>query len=137
MENLRRMRTSPYSWLTTRYCSLAIGICLTLLRHSILNASLESGASNLWLLTRKRFLAASLTQKGFVIGDGGEENIGNVTSVRKEFRTLAFWQGHLKTDDAGERFVRVHCPRQPDDLSGRCGGRDQERANSEATRARR
>src|SRR4029453_7538942 len=39
----------------------------------------------------------SLTQKGFVIGDGGEEAISNVKNVRKEFRTLAFWQGSLKT----------------------------------------
>ena len=43
----------------------------------------------------------SLTQKGFVIGDGGEEMISNVKNVRKEFRTLAFWQGSLKTDADG------------------------------------
>ena len=43
----------------------------------------------------------SLTQKGFVIGDGGEEMISNVKNVRKEFRTLAFWQGSLKTGADG------------------------------------
>ena len=44
----------------------------------------------------------SLTQKGFTIGDGGEEAVGNVMIVRKEFRTLAFWQGSLKTDASGK-----------------------------------
>ena len=44
----------------------------------------------------------SLTQKGFVIGDGGEETISNVKNVRKEFRTLAFWQGSLKTGADGK-----------------------------------
>ncbi len=52
----------------------------------------------------------SLTQKGFVIGDGGEENIGNVTSVRREFRTLAFWQGRLKTDDQGSASFEFTAP---------------------------
>src|SRR5262245_12740281 len=44
----------------------------------------------------------SLTQKGFVIGDGGEEAISNVKNVRKEFRTLAYWQGNLKTGADGK-----------------------------------
>jgi len=44
----------------------------------------------------------SLTQKGFVIGGGGEEAISNVKNVRKEFRTLAFWQGSLKTGADGK-----------------------------------
>jgi alpha-2-macroglobulin len=44
----------------------------------------------------------SLTQKGFVIGDGGEEVISNVKNVRKEFRTLAYWQGSLKTGADGK-----------------------------------
>ena len=52
----------------------------------------------------------SLTQKGFVIGDGGEENIGNVTSVRREFRTLAFWQGRLRTDDQGSASFEFTAP---------------------------
>ena len=44
----------------------------------------------------------SLTQKGFTIGDGGEEAISNVKNVRKEFRTLAYWQGSLKTGGDGK-----------------------------------
>src|SRR5215469_11361596 len=44
----------------------------------------------------------SLTQKGFTIGDGGEEAISNVKNVRKEFRTLAYWQGSLKTGTDGK-----------------------------------
>jgi uncharacterized protein YfaS (alpha-2-macroglobulin family) len=47
---------------------------------------------------QEQILSRNLTQKGFVIGDGGEEKIGNVANVRKEFRTLAFWQASLKTD---------------------------------------
>ena len=43
----------------------------------------------------------NLTQKGFIIGDGGEEATPNVTSIRKEFKTLAFWQGKMKTDSSG------------------------------------
>src|SRR5437773_2718767 len=44
----------------------------------------------------------SLTQKGFTIGGGGEEAITNTKNVRKEFRTLAYWQGSLKTDADGK-----------------------------------
>ncbi|MFL6553657.1 MAG: alpha-2-macroglobulin family protein, partial [Chthoniobacterales bacterium] len=44
----------------------------------------------------------SLTQKGFTIGDGGEETVSNVKNVRKEFRTLAYWQASLKTDADGK-----------------------------------
>src|SRR5262249_59007982 len=44
----------------------------------------------------------SLTQKGFVIGGGGEEAMPNTKNVRKEFRTLAFWQGSLKTGADGK-----------------------------------
>ena len=42
-----------------------------------------------------------LTQKGFVIGDGGDETAGSAKNVRKEFRTLAFWQPDAKTDANG------------------------------------
>jgi uncharacterized protein YfaS (alpha-2-macroglobulin family) len=52
----------------------------------------------------------SLTQKGFVIGDGGEEKIGNVANVRKEFRTLAFWQGNLKTNADGNASFEFVVP---------------------------
>jgi uncharacterized protein YfaS (alpha-2-macroglobulin family) len=44
----------------------------------------------------------SLTQKGFTIGDGGEEAVSNVKNVRKEFRTLAYWQASLKTGSDGK-----------------------------------
>jgi uncharacterized protein YfaS (alpha-2-macroglobulin family) len=41
-------------------------------------------------------------QKGFVIGDGGEAAPQNVTNLRKEFRTLAFWAGSLETGADGK-----------------------------------
>ncbi len=49
-------------------------------------------------------------QKGFVIGDGGEEGAQNVTNVRKEFRTLAFWQASLKTDADGKVTFDFEAP---------------------------
>jgi len=52
----------------------------------------------------------SLTQKGFIIGDGGEEPLSNVTNLRKEFRTLAFWQGSLKTDRDGKATFDFAAP---------------------------
>jgi len=52
----------------------------------------------------------SLTQKGFVIGGGGEEAISNVKNVRKEFRTLAFWQGSLKTGSDGKATFQFAAP---------------------------
>jgi uncharacterized protein YfaS (alpha-2-macroglobulin family) len=52
----------------------------------------------------------SLTQKGFTIGDGGEEAISNIKNVRKEFRTLAYWQGSLKTDADGKVVFEFIAP---------------------------
>jgi alpha-2-macroglobulin len=52
----------------------------------------------------------SLTQKGFTIGDGGEEAISNVKNVRKEFRTLAYWQGSLKTGADGKVGFEFKAP---------------------------
>src|SRR5438094_3085479 len=52
----------------------------------------------------------TLTQKGFTIGDGGEEAISNVQNVRKEFRTLAFWQGSLKTGADGKARFNFTAP---------------------------
>jgi alpha-2-macroglobulin len=52
----------------------------------------------------------SLTQKGFTIGDGGEEAIANTKNVRKEFRTLAFWQGNLKTGAGGKAAFEFTAP---------------------------
>jgi uncharacterized protein YfaS (alpha-2-macroglobulin family) len=56
----------------------------------------------------------SLTHKGFIIGDGGEEKVGNVLNVRKEFKTLAFWAGALKTDNEGNASFEFTAP---DDLT--------------------
>jgi alpha-2-macroglobulin len=52
----------------------------------------------------------NLTQKGFTIGDGGEEAISNIKNVRKEFRTLAYWQGSLKTDVDGKVVFEFIAP---------------------------
>ncbi len=52
----------------------------------------------------------SLTEKGFVIGDGGGEEFGNVSVVRKEFRTLAFWQAGLKTNSEGKAPFQFKAP---------------------------
>ncbi len=52
----------------------------------------------------------SLTQKGFTIGDGGEEAISNTKNVRKEFRTLAYWQGSLKTGADGKLTFEFAAP---------------------------
>ena len=52
----------------------------------------------------------SLTQKGFIIGGGGEEAVPNVKNVRKEFRTLAFWQGSLRTDTNGKAVFDFAAP---------------------------
>jgi len=52
----------------------------------------------------------SLTQKGFIIGDGGEEPLSNVTNLRKEFRTLAFWEGSLKTGRDGKATFDFTAP---------------------------
>ena len=52
----------------------------------------------------------SLTHKGFIIGDGGEEKLGNVVNVRKEFQTLAYWAGALKTDHEGNASFEFTTP---------------------------
>ena len=52
----------------------------------------------------------SLTQKGFIIGDGGEEALANVTNIRKEFKTLAFWQGSLRTGADGKATFEFVAP---------------------------
>src|SRR5207247_1148591 len=52
----------------------------------------------------------SLTEKGFIIGGGEEERIPNVTNVRKEFKTLAFWQGSLKTGKDGKAEFNFTVP---------------------------
>lgn len=52
----------------------------------------------------------SLTEKGFVIGDGGDEPNGSVKNVRKEFRTLAFWNGSLRTGADGNAAFDFTAP---------------------------
>jgi len=51
-----------------------------------------------------------LTQKGFVIGDGGDEEIGSAKNVRKEFRTLAFWEANAHTDANGQAKFEFEAP---------------------------
>ncbi|MEY2547134.1 MAG: alpha-2-macroglobulin [Verrucomicrobiota bacterium] len=58
----------------------------------------------------EQILAKSLTQKGFIIGGGGEDEIANVKNVRKEFKTLAFWQGSLKTNRDGKANFEFVAP---------------------------
>lgn len=50
---------------------------------------------------RETFPADSLCQKGFVIGDGDLEGGPGNVRLRKEFKTLAFWQSRVKSDSAG------------------------------------
>jgi uncharacterized protein YfaS (alpha-2-macroglobulin family) len=52
----------------------------------------------------------SLTQKGFIVGGGGEEGLSNTKNVRKEFRTLAYWQGSLKTGADGKVTFEFTAP---------------------------
>ena len=62
----------------------------------------------------ERYLEAivpkSLTEKGFVIGDGGEAMPPNTQTVRKEFKTLAFWEGSLKTNTDGRASFEFVAP---------------------------
>lgn len=55
-----------------------------------------------------------LTTKGFVIGDGGEEALGNVSFSRKEFKPIILWQPSAVTDEDGHaKFSAV----APDNLT--------------------
>ncbi|MFN2542204.1 MAG: alpha-2-macroglobulin [Chthoniobacterales bacterium] len=51
-----------------------------------------------------------LTQKGFIIGGGGEEAGAPVKIMRKEFKSLAFWQGSLKTGRDGNAAFEFVAP---------------------------
>ncbi len=42
-----------------------------------------------------------LTQKGYTVGDGGGEDLGNVEFTRKDFKPILFWSPALKTDARG------------------------------------
>lgn len=55
-----------------------------------------------------------LTTKGFVVGDGGEEALGNVSFVRKEFKPIILWEPSVITDTSGyAKFSAV----APDNLT--------------------
>ncbi len=51
-----------------------------------------------------------LTAKGFVIGDGGGDEFGNVTFARKEFKPLILWQPSVKTNAQGEAVFTCEAP---------------------------
>ena len=51
----------------------------------------------------------SLQEKGYVIGDGGDQ-LGNIAFVRKEFKTLAYWQADLATDANGKIAFEFNAP---------------------------
>ncbi|HJT81418.1 MAG TPA: alpha-2-macroglobulin family protein [Chthoniobacterales bacterium] len=52
----------------------------------------------------------SLTQKGFILGGGEEAAVSGRGITRKEFKTLAFWQGSLTTDDNGKASFEFVAP---------------------------
>ena len=55
-----------------------------------------------------------LTMKGFVVGGGGEEEFGNVSFTRKEFKPLILWLPNVKTDAHG--VAKFSCE-APDNLT--------------------
>ncbi len=69
------------------------------------------GVSTLAALTRfvDKIDRRSLHEKGYVVGDGGEQ-AGNLPMVRKEFKTLAFWQSDLTTDASGKVIFNFPAP---------------------------
>ena len=60
------------------------------------------------------FSAESLTQKGYVVGDGGDEAFGKVEFTRKDFKPLILWCPALITGADGR--VAFECP-APDNLT--------------------
>ena len=55
-----------------------------------------------------------LTMKGFVAGDAGAEEFGNVTFTRKEFKPLILWRPSVRTDPKG--VAKFECE-APDNLT--------------------
>lgn len=55
-----------------------------------------------------------LTMKGFVVGGGGDDEFGNVTFTRKDFKPLILWQPNVKTDARG--VAQFSCD-APDNLT--------------------
>ncbi len=52
----------------------------------------------------------SLFHKGFVIGDGGEGDKGDLMLVRENFKPLAYFRGAVSTDDAGVATFEFEAP---------------------------
>ena len=61
-----------------------------------------------------RIAPSWLTMKGFVAGDAGAEEFGNVVFTRKEFKPLIFWNPSVRTDEEG--IARFECD-APDNLT--------------------
>ena len=55
-----------------------------------------------------------LTMKGFVAGDAGAQEFGNVTFTRKEFKPLILWRPSVQTDARG--IAKFDCE-APDNLT--------------------
>ena len=51
-----------------------------------------------------------LTSKGFVVGDGGEDEFGNVAFSRKDFKPLILWLPSVRTNKAGEALFTTEAP---------------------------
>ncbi len=51
-----------------------------------------------------------LTQKGFIVGDGGGDEFGNVGFARKDFKPLLFWSPALKTGPDGSVAFETTAP---------------------------
>lgn len=62
----------------------------------------------------ERIAPSWLTAKGFVIGDGGEETLGSLAFVRKDFKPILLWQPSVTTDAEG--MARFSCE-TPDNLT--------------------
>ena len=56
------------------------------------------------------FAPDQLTQKGYTVGDGGDDQFGNVEFTRKNFKPLLFWNPSLKTDASGSVTFTTTAP---------------------------
>ncbi|MEI8311243.1 MAG: alpha-2-macroglobulin family protein, partial [Verrucomicrobiota bacterium] len=56
------------------------------------------------------FNPEQLTQKGYTIGDGGDDAFGNVEFTRKDFKPILFWSPNLKTDAKGVVTFETNAP---------------------------
>lgn len=56
------------------------------------------------------FQPGQLTQKGFTVGDGGDEAFGNIEFTRKDFKPILFWSPNLKTDADGRVTFETAAP---------------------------